>query len=87
MMKIVFWWLTFGLATVALSEVLSLSRSFTLGIGESHPYRLLLWLLILVLTALYLAYDTYVKAKKEGKLVRANRFFDSVYQYQEKASL
>lgn len=82
--KTLFWWLTFGTATVALSKVFEASRGLTAESGDGSVTALLLWGLLLALSFLVLGYESYVKSKTEGKVIHRIGLFETLYQYQHR---
>lgn len=78
------WWITFIIATVALSEVFRFSRLLTSESAQANPWMLILWLGILAFSFLVLSYDSYIKAKQEGKVAHQIRLFEKWYQLRHK---
>jgi hypothetical protein len=74
------WWLTFILATVSLSKVFAASRLLTSGAAQGSITNLLLWGIVLLISLLILGYDSYVKAKQEGKVVHPIWLFEKFQQ-------
>ncbi len=78
------WWAVFCVATYLLSVVLATSRELTLLGDVSAVWRLLLWSILLFTSLLVLGYDSYMKAKAEGKLVHQIWFYEKFKQYQHR---
>jgi hypothetical protein len=78
------WWMTFMLATFSLSKVFEASRALTGETSQGNIWVLLAWGLVLVLSFLFLVYDSYAKSRDEGKVARPVWFLEKLYQCQHR---
>ena len=79
-MKKLFSWtiLWFLLATFSLSRVLEASRALTGGLPNASGVTLGVWLLVLLVAMVALAYDVYQREKAKGTPVREVKLFNFI---------
>ena len=78
------WWVMFILTTVLLSSTVEQFKAFTLVPEMASGLKLAMLVLALLLVLTVIMYDSYVKEKLKGEVVRPIKLFERLYALQSK---
>ena len=76
MMQKLCWWMSFALATYALSRVLEASRALTGELPTASWSELALWSAVLSFSFVLLALESYRNEKRKGTVLKSNVVFE-----------
>lgn len=85
--KHVIWWSVFVFATYALSKVFEASRLLTSESPEASFFNLLVWIGAMMAAIVVLGYDSYVKARAEGKVVHRIGLYERFYRLRHREGM